>query len=108
MTDNPDTSAKRPVNPTTQRVLESLGRRKRKQVILQGLGIGWRSTWEVEGDIAAGTLVPVLEDFAAPPNGIYAVLPQRKHLPLRVRLWIDFLKHHYGDPAYWRAAVAAS
>jgi hypothetical protein len=25
------------------------------------------------------------------------VFPQRKHLPLRVRLWIDFLKHSYGD-----------
>ena len=73
----------------------------------QGLGIAWRSTWEVEGDIAAGALVPVLEAFAAPPNGIYAVLPQRKHLPLRVRLWIDYLKHHYGDASYWRGARAA-
>ena len=71
---------------------------------LQGMGIAWRSTWEVEGDIAAGSLLPVLEAFAAPPNGIYAVVPQRKHLPLRVRLWIDFLKHHYGDPGYWRGA----
>ncbi len=71
---------------------------------LQGMGIAWRSTWEVEGDIAAGNLLPVLEAFAAPPNGIYAVVPQRKHLPLRVRLWIDFLKHHYGDPGYWRGA----
>ena len=72
----------------------------------QGMGIAWRSSWEVEGDIAAGTLAPVLEAFAAPPNGIYAVIPQRKHLPLRVRLWIDFLKHHYGDPAFWRGAAA--
>jgi DNA-binding transcriptional LysR family regulator len=71
----------------------------------QGLGLAWRSTWEVEGDIAAGALVPVLEAYAAPPNGIYAVLPQRKHLPLRVRLWIDYLKHHYGDGSYWRQAV---
>ena len=71
---------------------------------LQGLGLAWRSTWEVANDIAAGTLVPVLEAFAAPPNGIYAVVPQAKHLPLRVRLWIDFLKHHYGDASYWRAA----
>ena len=75
---------------------------------LQGLGIAWRSTWEVESDIATGALVPVLEAFAAPPNGIYAVLPQRKHLPLRVRLWIDFLKHHYGDAAYWRGAAPAA
>ena len=73
----------------------------------QGLGLAWRSTWEVEHDIANGTLVPVLEAFAAPPNGIYAVLPQRKHLPLRVRLWIDFLKHHYSDADHWRTVSAA-
>lgn len=70
---------------------------------LAGYGIAWRSTWEVESEIAAGRLVAVLEDFAAPPNGIYAVFPQRKHLPLRVRLWIDFLKHHYSQPAFWGA-----
>ena len=69
---------------------------------LAGYGIAWRSTWEVEQDIAAGRLVPVLEDYAAPPNGIYAVFPQRKHLPLRVRLWVDFLKHHYSQPDFWQ------
>ena len=70
---------------------------------LAGYGIAWRSTWEVESEIAAGLLVPVLEEFAAPANGIYAVFPQRKHLPLRVRLWIDFLKQNYSQSAYWRA-----
>ena len=70
---------------------------------LAGYGLAWRSTWEVEAEIAAGQLVPVLEDFAAPPNGIYAVFPHAKHLPLRVRLWIDFLKHHYGQAGFWRA-----
>ena len=70
---------------------------------LAGYGIAWRSTWEVEAEIANGQLVAVLEDFAAPPNGIYAVFPQRKHLPLRVRLWIDFLKERYGMPGFWQA-----
>ena len=69
---------------------------------LAGMGIAWRSTWEVEGEVAAGTLQAVLEDFAAPPNGIYAVFPHAKHLPLRVRLWIDFIKHSFADPARWR------
>jgi DNA-binding transcriptional LysR family regulator len=73
---------------------------------LRGLGLAWRSTWEVESDVAAGRLQVVLEDFAAPPNGIYAVFPQRKHLPLRVRLWIDFVKHSYGDPRYWTGGAA--
>ena len=70
----------------------------------QGLGIAWRSTWEVENDIRSGQLVEVLAEFAAPPNGIYGVFPQRKHLPLRLRLWIDFLKHHYSLPSTWQSA----
>jgi DNA-binding transcriptional LysR family regulator len=71
---------------------------------LAGYGIAWRSTWEVEAEIASGALVAVLEDFAAPANGIYAVFAQAKHLPLRVRLWIDYLKHHYSQPGFWKAA----
>ena len=73
---------------------------------LAGYGIAWRSTWEVEAEIAAGRLVAVLEDFAAPPNGIYVVFPQRKHLPLRVRLWIEHLKHQYAQPAFWKGPQA--
>ncbi len=71
---------------------------------LAGLGLAWRSTWEVEADIAAGRLQAVLDAYAAAPNGIYAVYAQRKHLPLRVRLWVDFLKARYGNAAYWRGA----
>jgi DNA-binding transcriptional LysR family regulator len=74
---------------------------------LAGYGIAWRSTWEVEAEIAAGQLVEVLQAYAAPPNGIYAVFPQRKHLPLRLRLWLDFLKHHYAQPDFWRRSDAA-
>jgi DNA-binding transcriptional LysR family regulator len=43
----------------------------------------------------------VLDDFAAPPVGIYAVFPQRRQLPLRVRLFIDLLRQTYSDPEYW-------
>jgi DNA-binding transcriptional LysR family regulator len=66
-----------------------------------GLGIAWRSDWEVRADLQAGRLVSLLDEFAAPPNGIYAVFAHARHLALRVRLWIDFLKHSYGDPRYW-------
>jgi DNA-binding transcriptional LysR family regulator len=71
---------------------------------LAGYGIAWRSIWEVEAEIASGALVPVLEDYAALANGIYTVFPQRKHLPLRVRLWIDFLKYHYSQAGFWKGA----
>jgi DNA-binding transcriptional LysR family regulator len=73
---------------------------------LEGKGLAWRSMWEVGDDLKRGSLVPVLEAFAAPPTGIYAVFPQRKHLPLRVRLFIDHLKNTYGNPGYWHASQA--
>ena len=74
---------------------------------LAGHGIAWRSTWEIDAEIEAGALVPVLDEFAAPPNGIYAVFPGAKHLPLRVRLWLDFLKAEYGRDDFWAGATVA-
>jgi hypothetical protein len=35
---------------------------------LAGYGIAWRSTWEVEAEIAAGLLVPVLEELPRRPT----------------------------------------
>lgn len=70
---------------------------------LAGKGLAWRSMWEVGAELASGQLVSVLDDYAAPDHDIYAVVPQRRHLPLRTRLFIDFLKHTYGSPDYWKA-----
>lgn len=69
---------------------------------LAGHGLAWRSWWEVGDDIAVGRLNAVLERYCAPPIGIHAVFPQRRHLPLRVRLFLDFLKHTYERPGYWQ------
>jgi len=71
---------------------------------LAGEGLSWRSMWEVGDDLANGRLVSVLDDYAAVPMGIYAVFPQRRHLPLRVRLFLDQLKHTFGDAGYWHRA----
>jgi DNA-binding transcriptional LysR family regulator len=65
---------------------------------LAGLGLAWRSTWEVNDDIASGRLVSVLDRYAAPPNGVFVVFPQRKHLPLRLRLWMEFLRDEFARP----------
>lgn len=68
---------------------------------LAGRGLAWRSLWEVGRDLKEGRLTSVLDAWQAPPMGIYAVFPQRRHLPLRVRLFIDLLKENYGRPSYW-------
>ena len=67
------------------------------QWCLEGRGIAWRSLWEVGSSLSDGGLVAILEEFAAPPNGIFAVFTQRKHQPLRLRLWLDYLKQHIGS-----------
>jgi DNA-binding transcriptional LysR family regulator len=74
------------------------------QWTLAGIGLAWRSLWEVQDDLSEGRLVSVLDSYAAPANGIFAMLPERKHLPLRVRLFIDMVKARYGSPAYWSSA----
>jgi DNA-binding transcriptional LysR family regulator len=71
---------------------------------LAGRGLAWRSMWEVGADIEAGRLVPVLERYAAPGNDIHAVFAERRHLPLRIRLFVDFLRRAYAQPDYWRSA----
>ncbi|MCG2584635.1 LysR family transcriptional regulator [Massilia sp. TS11] len=69
---------------------------------LAGKGLAWRSMWEVGQDIEDGRLVSVLDDYAAPGNDIYAVFAQRRHLPLRIRAFVDFLRHTYAQADYWR------
>ena len=70
---------------------------------LAGKGLAWRSMWEVGAAVEAGELVTVLDQFAAPGNDIYAVFAQRRHLPLRIRAFVDFLRHSYAHADYWRA-----
>ncbi|AUM00850.1 LysR family transcriptional regulator [Zoogloeaceae bacteirum Par-f-2] len=68
---------------------------------LAGLGLAWRSLWEVGEDLRSGRLVQVLEKWAAAPLGIYAVYPQRRHLALRVRLLLDYFRDTYARADYW-------
>ena len=67
----------------------------------EGLGLAWRSTWEIESQLAAGELVTVLDDYARPNYDILAIYMQQRHLPARVRAFIETLKAAYARPGYW-------
>ena len=69
--------------------------------VKQGLGIGWRSTWEIQAELKRGQLVTVLDEFAVPAYDIQAVYPQQRYLPVKVRVFIDYLKALYSAPGYW-------
>jgi len=69
--------------------------------VSEGLGLGWRSTWEIQKQLQSGELVTVLDDFALPAYDILAVYQQQKHLPAKVRFFIEHLKKIYAKPGYW-------
>jgi len=71
------------------------------QWTLDGHGLAWRSLWEVGRDLAAGRLISVLDDYAAGGGDVYAVFAQRRHLPLRIRVFVDYLKARFADKPGW-------
>lgn len=73
--------------------------------VSEGLGLAWRSTWEIQAQLAAGELITVLDDYALPDYDIMAVYMQQRHLPARVRAFIDTLKATYAQPGYWTRPV---
>lgn len=69
---------------------------------VSGKGLAWRSMWEVGAEIESGQLITVLDEYTAPGNDIYAIFAQRRHLPLRIRAFVDFLRQAYNKPDYWK------
>ncbi len=68
---------------------------------IAGEGLAWRSAWEVSEEIKRGRLASVLVEYAVPGNNIHAVYPERRLLPAKVKLFIEFLRKTFGDPPYW-------
>lgn len=62
----------------------------------QGLGLCQLPDFYVETELAAGTLVSLLDRHRPPDEGIWAVYPHRRHLSPKVSLLVDYLKSHVG------------
>lgn len=68
-----------------------------RQALLSGLGIAQLPTFLVGKDIASKKLKPILKGFPLPEHSIYAMFPERKYLPLKVRVFVDFLHAKLGQ-----------
>lgn len=58
---------------------------------LQGLGICQVPYLSVEDDLKTGRLVAVLEAYQLRGVGIYAVYPERRHMPVKLRAFVDHM-----------------
>jgi DNA-binding transcriptional LysR family regulator len=72
---------------------------------IEGLGLSWRSTWEIQRELCDGTLVTVLDDYASASYDITAIYPQQRYLPAKIRLFIAHLKAAYAAEGYWTRPV---
>lgn len=68
---------------------------------LAGSGLARLPSFVIGPDIAAGRLVPVLEEFRVPDIGIFAVYPAQRHLTPKLRAFIDFLSQRFGPEPPW-------
>lgn len=57
-----------------------------------GLGIGFLPSFMIDKDILEGRLIQILADTRGEEVAIHVIYPNRKHLSLRVRTFIDGLK----------------
>ena len=65
--------------------------------ILQGRGIGIKGSWDVEHDLSTGRLVECLPAYAFDLADLFLVYASKRHLPLRVRAFIDFLTERFAN-----------
>jgi len=72
-----------------------------RDAVLAGQGIAQHSLWHVHEELAAGRLERVLPQYTLPQSAIWAVTPQRRLVPPRVRAFADFLAEKLGDPPPW-------
>jgi DNA-binding transcriptional LysR family regulator len=77
------------------------------RVLIDGLGVGRLPTFVASSHIRAGRLIRVIPQHILPEQALYAVFPERRHIPAKVRAFTDFLVHRIGgDIAYWDAEAA--
>jgi len=79
-----------------------------RDCVLSGMGIALLPNWLVQADLAAGNLVNVFPHYAVTATtfetAAWFVYPSKKHLPLKVKVLMDFLKEELCERSETNAA----
>ncbi len=71
------------------------------QAVLGGLGVGLLPTFIVGKALQNGDLQAVLSKYIPVERHVYAMYLPTRHLPNKVRVFIDFMLSHIGAEPYW-------
>jgi len=76
-----------------------------KQCVAQDMGISLLTQWTVWRELEEGSLVRLFPDYNVTvnefDNAIWLVYPSQGYLPVKVRVFIDFLKEKFMQGVYW-------
>ena len=71
------------------------------QAVLGGLGLALLPTFIIGKDLQAGHLQAVLSEYIPVERHVYAMYLPTRHLPAKVRAFIDFMVARIGTQPYW-------
>lgn len=71
------------------------------QAVLSGLGLALLPTFIIGRDLQEGRLQAVLSEYIPVERHVYATYLPTRHLPSKVRAFIDFLLARFGPHPYW-------
>jgi DNA-binding transcriptional LysR family regulator len=72
-----------------------------KEAALTGMGISMHPYYMIADEIERGELQVVLPDYEPSGLDVYAIYSSRKNLPMRVQVFLDFLKEWAKTPRPW-------
>nr|WP_153767572.1 LysR family transcriptional regulator [Endozoicomonas sp. OPT23] len=76
------------------------------ETMLRHSGIGRLPTFVASQYLKSGELIQVLPEYCMPEQVMYAVYPERRYLPAKVRVFIEYLIEKIGkDQPYWDEGV---
>ncbi|MNO98179.1 HTH-type transcriptional regulator DmlR [compost metagenome] len=64
---------------------------------VQGAGVALLPEWLVADDLASGQLLDALPAYRFARQSVYALYPASRHVPRKVRAWIDFIKAYLAE-----------
>jgi DNA-binding transcriptional LysR family regulator len=84
-------------------VLETNSSEVVREAVVSGLGIGFRSTWDVSAELKRGVVRRVMPAYGSASDvNIYAVYSGRRLVPVKVRAFVDYLVAAFGpEEPYW-------
>jgi DNA-binding transcriptional LysR family regulator len=68
---------------------------------INGSGLIQLPSYIIGLDIQSGRLKPVLEKYEPKPTPINLVYAHRKHMSVKIRSFVDYMKNYFETPPYW-------